>query len=346
MKKIIVVAVVISLSMILGTSCSNDIDLTSEWKDIPVVYGFISASDDAHYIRVEKAFLDPNTSALDIAQIPDSLYYDNATVQMQKVGSSEPPIIFQRVDGNEEGIFREEGVFTNAPNYLYKYEFPTGQNWDQGATYELQINRGDQLPLVTASTVILNDIDLRAPKDPDNINYTPANWGNPNYAMDISWRTDEIPGLFDVVLMMHINEFDSSNPGVANPITLEWEVAKNIAASNPSNGIVAEKVKIFGTEFFTFIGNALETNVNKSRTFQTFDIIVRSGGKEIKEYIDVGLVNVGITSSQVVPTYSNLSEGFGVFSSTTEHRVNDHLIDGVTMDSLINGSITQDLNFQ
>ena len=56
-------------------SCDNELDTIEEYKDIPVVYGFISLSDTAQYIRIERAFVDPNQSALDLAQNPDSLYY-------------------------------------------------------------------------------------------------------------------------------------------------------------------------------------------------------------------------------------------------------------------------------
>ena len=345
MKKILVL-IIVPLMLILGSSCSNEVDLTAEWKDIPVVFGFLSSSDSVHYMRVEKAFIDNNTSALDIAQRADSLYYNDAVVQVQKLNSSDAPITFQRVDGNEEGILRDQGTFATAPNYIYKYVFPQGENWEQGASYELKLNRGDNLPLVTASTVVLNDIDLRNPKDPDNVNYKPINWGNENFALEIKWRADEFPAFFDVTLLLHINEFDVSNPSVPMPKTLEWEVARSLPAEDPSNGVVAMDVRIFGTEFFTFLGNALEQQDNIFRKFQSVDIIINSGGQEMKEYIDVGLVNVGITSSQVVPTYTNLSEGFGIFSSRNEYRVNDHVIDAITVDSLIDGFYTKDLNFQ
>ena len=71
MKKIFLFIAVVT-GGIFYSFCSNDIDLTSEWKDIPVVYGLLSKSDTANYIRVEKAFIDNEKSALDLAQIPDS----------------------------------------------------------------------------------------------------------------------------------------------------------------------------------------------------------------------------------------------------------------------------------
>ena len=72
MKKLLLLLPVLALIL---SQCSNDFDVTADWKEIPVVYAFLNPKDSAHYIRVEKAFLDPETSAYTIADIADSLYY-------------------------------------------------------------------------------------------------------------------------------------------------------------------------------------------------------------------------------------------------------------------------------
>jgi len=350
MNKIIIRFATCLIFILCGASCSNDIDLSSEWKDIPVVYGFLSISDSIHYIRVEKAFIDQNTSALDIAQIPDSLYYDDAVVQVNKVGSTEPPITFQKVDGNEEGFIRDDGIFATSPNYIYKYEFPQGQNFESLSEYELQINRGDNLPLVTGSTVILEDVDIRAPLSPTNSSYRPFRWGdNENaWSLEISWRAKPIAAIYDVVLILHIEEHEVNNPNNPTLMDLQWEVFKNIPSTEGStNGdIVSIKSTITSESFFNYIKSSFEVNNNVFRRFRGIDIIVRSGGAEVKEYLDVGQVNSGITSSQIIPTFTNMSEGFGIFTSVNETRFNGHSISGLTQDSLADGQITKDLNFQ
>jgi len=153
--------------ILLGFSCSNDIDLTSEWKDIPIVYGLLSKSDSVHYIRIEKSFLDDDRSALEIAQIPDSLYYPEATVQIQKINSTDDPLFYQRVDAALEGYPREDGVFATTPNYIYKMELPAGAFLEEGEEYEFVLDRGENFPIVTAQTTVISDIELTAPKTPD-----------------------------------------------------------------------------------------------------------------------------------------------------------------------------------
>ena len=107
------------LFSLLIVSCDNELDIIEARKDIPVVYGFISLSDTAQYIRLEKAFVDETTSALVIAQDPDSLYYDDATVELVRT-SNGASFALEMVDGKLEGYSREEGAFAQSPNYLYK----------------------------------------------------------------------------------------------------------------------------------------------------------------------------------------------------------------------------------
>ena len=65
------------LALLTGTlfwsACETDFQLEGEWKDIPVVYAFLTQQDTASSVRVERAFLEPGGNARDIAQIPDSI---------------------------------------------------------------------------------------------------------------------------------------------------------------------------------------------------------------------------------------------------------------------------------
>ena len=83
MKKLIVILSI--LSIVVMQSCSNEFELTENWKDITIIYGLLDASDTAQYIRIEKAFLDETTSALTIAQEADSIFYNNISVSLQAI---------------------------------------------------------------------------------------------------------------------------------------------------------------------------------------------------------------------------------------------------------------------
>ncbi len=114
MKKLLLL-LLLPLGLLLS-ACSNDFEVTAPWKEIPIVYGILSPQDTAHYLRIEKAFLDPNQSALEVAQIADSLYYPENSITVWLVPTINPNnrIQLQRVNGALEGYPRDPGVFAGA----------------------------------------------------------------------------------------------------------------------------------------------------------------------------------------------------------------------------------------
>ena len=339
MKKIILFIALVS-GAIFYPSCSNDIDLTADWKDIPVVYGLVSASEEANYIRVEKAFLDNSQSAFDIAQIADSLYYDDVTVQISGNGAIYDLV---RVDGNTEGFPREEGIFTDAPNFLYKLELPNNE-LVAGEPYALTINRGDNLPLVTAQTTLVDDIEFREPNS-DPMDEDPIRWVSAGLRIDC--RTKTTAHIFDIWVYLHIEEEDLTNPANNKVVTLDWKIEENVDQGDvTANGTVRVDTRLTKLDLFNYLANNLEANPNIIRRIQSFDIEVIAGSEELADYINTGNANSGITSTQVIPTYSNLSEGRGIFGSKNIGFQEGYTINDVTIDSMQNNPITEGLNFQ
>jgi hypothetical protein len=341
MKKIFLFIAVITIG-IFYPSCSNDIDLTSEWKDIPIVYGLISTSDTANYIRVEKAFIDNNIDARDLAQIPDSLYYENISVQLKSLDSNNPATYdLVRVDGNMEGYVREEGIFADAPNYLYKLKLPPGEL--VGAQeYELVINRGDNSELVTATEMLVDNVEITKP-DNDPTEADPIAWEQSG--LNVKWRGSNGAQIFDVTLFLNIEEKDLSNPANDRIVTLEWKIEENQPAEY-ANDQVRMDTRLTKTDLFQYLNSRLDVNPTVARKFLSFDLLVTGAGQALTDYINTGNANTGITSTQVIPTYTNLSEGFGIFSSRNSQLQEGYTLSGPTIDSIQNNTLTKDLNFQ
>jgi hypothetical protein len=75
------------------------------------------------------------------------------------------------------------------------------------------------------------------------------------------------------------------------------------------------------------------------------DIQIWCAGHELEEFVKIAQANTGITSTQDIPTYTNLSEGLGIFTSRNVATHTGFKIGTVTLDSLRNGIVTKDLNF-
>ena len=77
------------------------------------------------------------------------------------------------------------------------------------------------------------------------------------------------------------------------------------------------------------------------------DVIVNAGGEELYTFRSILSANTGITGvGGDLPSYTNLSEGAGIFTSSNAHTLRDFDLHPESLDSLQNGSITGDLNFQ
>lgn len=322
------------IAFVLSTlSCSNDFDVTTGWKDIPVVYGLLNLEDAAHYIRVEKAFLDPKANALDIARIPDSLYYENAVVQLER---NNQVFTLTKVDGNLEGLPRESGVFAEAPNWLYKIDSAVIK-LQEGDKIRLRIQRGDGLTDVTAETVILKPSRLKIPA-PSGGTFR-FDYDRPSR---LTWEADPAARIFDAKLVIRYAEYEIANPAGIQKKAITWNWGRGVR--NPENQVNLTLEKS-GTEFYELLKNNIPVNPAMKRIFEGIDVVVTGGGESLEKYVNVSLANTGITGSQELPSYTNLSEGRGIFSSLNELMVEKLLLNASTWDSLRNGVITKDLNF-
>jgi len=323
------------LVLIILCGCSNELTLTGEYKDIPIVYGLLSPIDTAQYIRVERAFIDPAVSAVEIAQNPDSIYYENATVKLIRE-SDGSEYLLERVDGSLEGYPRQDGAFVSNPNYLYKIrteDIPL----EGGERFGINISRGDGLPEVTASTTIVEPILITQPSSFSALSIVPESDSR------FSWVTNETSFVYDLKMYFHYLEKDLT---VANSIfeerTAIWDIRTGVP--NPESGDDI-KLEIPGEEFYSFLLGQLTPGDDFDRRAINADVALFVGGEELATFQSVAAANTGITSSQDIPIFSNLSEGRGIFSSRTIQTRLELELSPPMLDTLRNGAAVSDLNF-
>lgn len=336
MKKILSLSL-LTVALWLG-SCTTDFELEGEWKDIPNVYGFVSLQDTAHYIRVEKVFLEPGGNALEIAKIPDSIYYDEdeITVQFEKVRTGEV-FTLERVDGNKEGYPREEGTFANDPNYLYKIK---ANEIDLEGEDELRLilNRGDNIEVVTAETVVLSDLEPNENRPSQEITLE-----NYNRNLTIRWDSDEFTRIFDVRFVIHYKESEENNASSYIDKELTWVIEDSYLKEEGSS---ISSISVKWEQFYIFLKNNIDGSLNRNRRLISLDLYITGAGEELVEFLRISQANSGITSAQAIPTYTNLSgDGRGIFSSRTESIRTGITVKGLACDSLRNGIHTEGLNF-
>jgi len=308
------------------SGCDNELDLVADYEEFPVVYGLIDLADTAQYIRVERVFVDKNTSATILAQNPDSLYYDNITVKLVNLQSGEEHIL-TKVDGNEEGYVRDTGAFAQTPNFLYK--LPTSAlDVESEELLEIQIEGIYDEEVVSATTDIVEAPFFASPQQDGVVSFLP------DRRIAIGWNPKaDNSVIFTVSFYFNIRE---ERNGVIEDKRLHWIVD---AATEKT------LIEAFGRDFYSFLRGNLDINEDISRSFMSCEFELIAGNQNIADYIRVGQANLGITSSGEVPKFTNMSRGLGIFGSKyTVLRTNIDL-NAETLDSLRNGSITDVLNF-
>lgn len=331
---------IILFGFLLG-ACTNDLNLTDDWADIPVVYALLNINDDTHYVRVEKAFLDESENAFFLAQEPDSIYYNSISVALERVSDGKQ-FQLERIDGNLVGLQKEDGVFANEPNYLYKIDAPD-INLTGGEQIKLVLNRGDNLPVVTAETAILGDMELKQPSA--NPGLIPKFDFEYNLLEDIRFNIPNEAVIFDVRVLFQYKEFELGDPsGTIQDKTLEWIWSESSQRKSENDNFIKEEVR--GIEFYQFLKTQLEEDIGLGRFFTGMDVIITAAGQELATFFDIKNANTGLTSNQELPFYTNLSEGRGIFSSRNQFRIDGLGLSNRSLDSLRNGIHTGTLNFQ
>jgi len=329
MKKVCLI-----LSVIFLAACDNDLDVIETPKDIPVVYGFLSLSDTAQYIRVERAFVDEEISALELAQNPDSLYYADALVELVRNSTGER-FPLEMVDGNTEDYVRDNGAFAQAPNYLYKIKTEDA-DLAGGEEYTLSIKRNETLPVIEAETTLLGPTEI---KSPNNQNAVILDFDYVDLNLYI-WQASDPAAIHDLYFRFNYRERTPDTNGEFVQRSALWHVISNYREAE-----TRVDVEVEGLGFYTFLRGAIPADPEAVRRFEDLDMIVVSGGEEIAEFVTVGSANLGITSTQDVPVFSNIPEGRGIFSSSYTTVLENISLSNATIDSLKNGMITGELNF-
>lgn len=320
----------ILLCLLGSLSCSEDFQLTEPWKDIPVVYGFVNVRDSVQYVRVERLFVDENIPASQIAKNVDSLYYKNAVVSLvnlTKNKTKDYPLTM--VDANLEGYVRNEGPFATSPNYIYRIR-TADMVLNSGDSILFKLNRSAELPLVTARIVVLNDMSFSTPADDQKVLVF-----KPTESQQFSWSAKNDAKIFDFIINIFVQE--------VNVVTTITETKKIVWSAQ--KGDFSKKALINNQSFYNILRDRLIVDGNIKRQILKVDLEVKAGGQDLLEFNSIVNANTGITASQEIPRYSNLSEGFGLFASTAT-LVRTMGISSDTKSYLKTDPATSALNFQ
>jgi hypothetical protein len=319
--------------IILIIGCKDNFEVNADWKDITIVYGLLSCNspDSIQYIKVNKAFLNEGTSALMVAQNLDSLTYkDSLLVTLDEFNHGS----FMR----QIKLFREfskdkdSGLFSYPGQYLYRTP-KTVINPEY--TYNLTIKNIKTNKEIKSSSEIVDNMEAVFPKVDGLMTFYPHS------QLDIRWYSGKNAYFYDLEIEINYKEYKISNPTVKVDKVLHWSIFTYMRTPDLDGGVELTS-KIMGSSFYDFLAYNIPVDMTLERQFKSFRFIYSAGGQEIYYYIHVNQPSIGIIQKK--PEYSNIENGYGVFSSRNQNIYSVRL-STQSLDSMKYYPATMNLNF-
>lgn len=335
---------IISLSL---WSCNNEIKVAAPWKETLVVYGLLNPAAQVNYIRIQKAFLDPDGNAFQFVQTGDSIYPGSLQVKLvvRKNGSTIDTLFPQLVDGELEGIKKDTGLFANAPNFLYKItdkifdsRLITGGKEDY--EYELfvkNLKTGYECTAKTATTGLLESL---YPVTPDSKDITINDKINSN--VTVFYREGRNVKSYDMVIRFWYKEVQISDTNVQAVKSFDWFIFKN-KPTKSIQGYETQQITVSGSVFYEILGAIIQPNIDTKREALYCDVEYYGAGEDLYTFIQVNQPSIGIIQKK--PEYGNIINGLGIFSSCYVTAIKKVPVSADMKITLKNSNYTKKLNF-
>ncbi|MBL7138551.1 MAG: hypothetical protein ISS17_07245 [Bacteroidales bacterium] len=311
-------------------SCKKELNLNADWKDVTIVYGILNQLDSAHYIKVTKAFLGPG-NALEYAQIPDSSNYLmklNMTLEAWDGSNlvATYPFDTTTISNKDSGIF----YFPN--QLLYVNDSVLNPDYH----YKLVIINPETQEVISSQTALVRNFFVKKPFAFQSITYDPGKNST------TEWTSAEGGKRYQVIVRFYYLETSIPNPTQSIEKSVDWliipsklsksdEGGETMEASYPNNG------------FYALLHTQLDVNpdvVRAARRLQYYFIVAAN---DLNTYIEVTQPSNSIIQEK--PSFSNIENGIGLFSSRFVQVIDSIELSQRTKDEIRTNPLTKDLGF-
>jgi hypothetical protein len=302
------------------TSCSTDIDINAEWKETTLVLGVLNTTDDVHYLRIHKAFLDPEKSAFEVAQIKDSLYYNQLNVVVEQVRNNAVlrTFVLEKVDTN----LLQPGIFHSPSMVLYR--FNAGGYLDSSSTYRLRINTPSNNLVSSFMQPIGNPTSLPnglPPGGPVPPSFLGINWTNS--FPTINFRAPQHAKVYELTVRVFYDEWNrfTVRPGDTPNLQLkyvDWKAQSNqliqtVNSSTSPNGGQAIQIRLNGRNMFAFMNSVIPVVDSLNRRLRGTVFYFDFADDNLNTFLAVNKPSLSVVD--VRPTFTNIENGLGIFAS-------------------------------
>ena len=331
------------LAILVCGSCETEFDSYIESEPVPIVYGVINPNDSLFQIRLTRSFVGEG-NALDHAKINDSIYFDEAEVYLEAYRKGN---LFQSVKLEKTQIDdRESGVFSSTPNYVYQTTkdklFISPELFTaMGVEYNLELNLSvilpDQQDTVKGYARLIPPPRISNP----NNNYQKVYfYGDVPFHMEWVHTFDD--NYYEILITLKYKEVYDYHVEDAE---VQWILSgiQYNESSIPGGSHYFYAYYFRPESFFSQISAAIKEDYYvKGRVIRNIDFTILSSDPSIREYNRIGELADDYNGA----SYSNIENGFGLFSTYTDVGVSNLRLGQRELDSLAFGRYTKHLNFK
>jgi len=327
MKKIFFLAFIF---LTLFSTCKTDFEINAKWQDIMVVYGLLNQNDTLHYIKINKAFLGEG-NALTMAQDPDSSSYgNNLEVWVEEWKNSSQDNVWYL---DTTTIYnKESGTFYAPKQVIYKFK----ATLDENAEYRLYVKNKLTGKIASSTTTLVHSFTITKPTSMQTANFHATN------PIDVMWNSAYNGKRYQVIIRFNYWEKNILT-GDSIQKYVDWDIGSYNSES--IDGGEQMSTSYYGNSFFQYLKNKIGSapNIVRHVAVPNVDFIFSVAANEFSTYMDVNAPTTGVLQEK--PEYTNIGNGIGLFSSryTKDRPLAMH---PTSLDSLINGVYTKNLNFQ
>jgi hypothetical protein len=320
------------------------LDVTGDYQETMVVYGLLDQSQPKQYIKINKAFLSKG-DALVFAKVKDSVQFVNLLdVKLKRLSDGKEFIL-----NPDNSIQKDEGAFFSGDqaNAIYSFNSTGSDALNPNSGYTLSITNTSNGNKVTATTSLISDFTITKPFSGTNSSsfiFTPP---NENTRLFIEWMSSKNARMYQLVVRLNYEDYTSTN-GIKDTVEHHLDWVFPVHTTSNSNGGETMGNDFSRIEYLDYIGHHLTDYAElESRRAINIDLLIVAGGQELNTFIEVNKPSGGLVQEK--PIYSNINNGYGLFSSRYYKPpfiltlVNS--TPGKELDSLACGRFTKKLKF-
>lgn len=313
------------------TACDNELDLTGDYIETPVVLGLLNYTTDTQFVRINKTFLERGVNAEELAKDPYQLVYDTLIAFLVNKSNNQKDTLNTILKSKDAGVFSDE------KNILYYSTTPLSV----GNTYELVIETPTGL-VARAETKAIDTVSIDKPKIQEghrkqDLSLISLNNKFLDYKFKVSYPAEI--ARFEIKMFLLYEEVTAQG-------RKKMSVEAPIARIENEELIAGKEFEVVygGEQFYKAIAKAIpkdgirrEVGLNNSIRIEIY-----AADNAFRFYSNLNGPIDGL--SQVRPEYSNIENGIGLFASRA-YSIGYTQLQQRSRQELLSGSITSGRGF-